>query len=48
MLHLPSLSALVPRRFALGVTLVSQQLQHLHGFELPLLPALGFSLLLEL
>lgn len=42
------LSALVPRDLAFGVTLVSQQLQHLHGLELAFLLTLGLSLSLEL
>lgn len=43
-----SLSALVARGLALGVTLISQHLQHFYGLEFPLFLALGFSLLLEL
>lgn len=46
--RLSLLSTLVPRGLALSVTLVSQQLQHLHGLELALLLTLGFSLSLEL
>lgn len=46
--QLPWLSALARRGLALGISLVSQKLQHLHGLELALLLTVRLCLSLEI